>query len=232
MAKEEKERKRFKAVTEEVTAPVEERATPIEEIKEEEMEASKEKEAEIEEETPAEHGTHTLHVLPTDNISKDEAKHERGAFFKIFLITFFATLLAFLFAGGIYVYLNGVKSTKNIEATPTPQADISSSPTPEASPLANVDLTTFKIDVLNGNGGIGVATAAKNIIEKAGFKVDTVGNADNFNFTDTVIQVKPSVSADITSKLKDALSSNYSVKIGDALSASDSFDIVVTVGSK
>jgi hypothetical protein len=231
MAKEEKERKRFKAVTEEVMAPAEETATPIEEIKEEEMEASKEKEAEIEEETPAEHGTHTLHVVPTDNIS-DDVKQERGAFFKIFLITFLATLLAFLLAGGIYVYLNGVKNTKTIEVKPTPEANLTVSPAPQATPEANVDLTTFKIDVLNGNGGIGVATAAKNIIEKAGFKVDTVGNADNFNFTDTVIQVKPSVSADITSKLKDALSSNYSVKIGDALSATDSFDIVVTVGSK
>jgi hypothetical protein len=77
-----------------------------------------------------------------------------------------------------------------------------------------------------------VATALKNIIEKVGFKVASVGNADNFDFKDTLIQVKPSVAADVVAKLKSALANNYSVKIGDQLDPDSSYDIVITVGAK
>lgn len=176
-------------------------------------------------------------VTPTDNIDMNSKPGDGGAFLKIFLVTFFATLLAFLLAGGIYVYLsqtNKITNSKllmtNGASTPQPTQAPEVTATPLASPSA--DVSTFKISVLNGNGGIGVASAAKAIIEKNGFKVTNTGNADSFDFTDTLIQVKPSVSADVAAKLKNALMSNYSVKIGDPLDASDAYDIIVTVGSK
>lgn len=205
--KEEKKEKKFKAVTEEVsqTAPAE----------------------------PVISEPHPLAVTPTDNIDFKSKVSERGAFLKIFLVTFLATLLAFLLAGGIYVYFTGVKTPNGTSTVaPTPLPSQVPEVTPMASPSAAVDLSTFKVNVLNGNGGIGTATAAKNIIEKVGFKVSSVGNADNFNYTDTIIRVKSGVSADVVASLKSALASNYSVSIGDPLTADSSFDITVIVGSK
>jgi len=225
MADEEKKKHpRIKAVTEEVV-PEETVVAPQEVVPEEEP---------VNLIPPIEEKEHQhLTVRETDNIDLNSKNGESGVFVKFFLVTFFATLLAFLLAGGIYVYLTGVRPmslSQKQAATPTPMA--SSEPIPSSTPASNVDLTTFKINVLNGNGGVGVASGAKTVIEKAGFKVTNTGNADNFNFTDTMIQVKPSVSADIVAKLKNALSTNYSVKIGDPLSSTSSYDIVVTVGSK
>ncbi|HWA52273.1 MAG TPA: LytR C-terminal domain-containing protein [Patescibacteria group bacterium] len=225
MPKEEKEyKKKLRVVTEEVTAEPE---AKIEEVKQME--------------TPEE--TKIVEEVPVDEVSKDEPrfgvretqnidlnrKEERGAFVKIFFVTFFATLLAFLLAGGIYVYLTGIKGG-SVSPTPTPTTEAITEPTPTPTPTA--DLSTFKISVLNGNGGIGVATAAKAVIEKAGFTVTDVGNADNFNFTDTLVQVKSTVPSDVVEKIKNALSANYSVAMGDPLDANSNFDIVITVGSK
>lgn len=213
-----KEHHKFKAVTEEV-AP----GAP------QEMEAK----TEAEDSKPEEKEDKSFFgVTETKNIDLTSKVQEKGVFLKFFFVTFFATLLAFLLAGGIYVYLTGVRSTSSKQSAgiPVPEATQEPTPTPEASPSA--DLTTFKVSVLNGSGGIGVAGAGRDVIEKAGFKVSYIGNAPNFNFTDTVIQVKPSVGADVAAKLKDALSTKYSVTIGDPLTASDTYDIVVTVGSK
>lgn len=204
MPKKEEEKKKFKTVTEEVTP----------------VEVPEEKSGFV--------------VPETNNIDLTSKVAEKGVFLRIFLVTFLATLLAFLLAGGIYVYLTKTKALDsvkpNVSPTLTPLA--SSIPVATSTPQANVDLTTFKISVLNGSGGIGIATAAKQIIEKAGFKVASIGNAESFDFTDTIIQVKPGVEASVVAKLKDALSAKYSVKIGTSLDVANTYDIVVTVGSK
>jgi hypothetical protein len=221
MAEDEKKKKghhKFKAVTEEVAPSVPQ-----------EMETK----TEVEDSKPQEKEEKSFFgVTETKNIDLNSKVQERGVFLKFFLITFFATLLAFLLAGGIYVYLTGVRNSPRQlpEETPAPETTQAPTPTPEASPSA--DLSTFKVSVLNGNGGIGVAGAARDIIEKEGFRVSYIGNAPNFNFTDTEIQVKPSVGADVVAKLKDTLSADYSVTIGDPLAADNTYDIVVTVGSK
>ena len=208
-----KEQKKFKAVTEEVPTAEEKVKEVKENDKSEEM---------------------VLEVSETKNIDANGPSQERRVFLKFFLITFLATLLALIVAGGIYIYVTGMRRDGvgqiNNSQTPSPVEVPGKSPSP--SPSESMDLSTYKISVLNGSGGIGVATAAKNVIEKAGFKVTGVGNADNFNFSDTMIQVKASVSEDAIVKLKDALASYYSVVMGDALSSQSTFDVVVTVGSK
>ena len=208
MPAEEEKEKKFKAVTEEVTVP----------------DAPKPEDS-------------TLAVSETNNIVSEPStgKHDAGVFFKFFLLTFFATLLALALAGGIYVYFTGTNKslgTRPIVTSQTPTPVAIETPVPTASPSANVDLTAYKVSVLNGNGGIGTATAAKVIIEKAGFKVGYLGNADNFNFANTLIQVKTSVPASVVAILKNSLSSKYTVSIGDPLDPQSPYDIVVTVGGK
>ncbi len=209
----EKDKSKFKAVTEEVGQPEKTQEVLVGEPKEEKSDPS-------------------FIVKETNNITPSDFKQSKGVFLKFFLITFFATLLAMLLAGGIYVYLTGTKgigtrSVANETSTPLP----TSTPSSTSSPAPKVDFSTYKFSVLNGNGGIGVAGAAKAIVEKVGFKVSNLGNADNFAFTDTVIQTKTGVTGDAIDALKTALSAKYSVKIGTNLDSSNAYDIVVTVGS-
>lgn len=230
MPKEDKEKKRFKAVTEEVSPSLPEEKSENIEAPVEEKAEDKPQETEnidIVDEKPM------LSVRETDNYS-GEPKAEKGMFLKIFLVTFFATLMAFLLAGGVYVYLNGTKSLDGLtnETSKTPEPQASSQPEATGTPEANVDVSTYKISVLNGNGGIGVAGAAKTVIESGGFKVTNTGNAESFDFEETEISAKSGVPASVVAKLKDTLSSKYTVKIADSLPTTSSYDITVTVGSK
>lgn len=206
----EKEHKHFKAVTEEVLPEIEESSK---------TEAKK-----------------SFFVKETNNIISDpKLKEDGGIFFKFFLVTFFATLLALLLVGGIYVYITGIKNLPSVNVPKqTPLAIPSQTAIPTATPVASpsATLSTYKVSVLNGNGGIGVATAAKNIIEKAGFKVSYIGNADNFNFTDTLVQAKASVPQNVVDIVNASLTGSYSIKAGNQLDPADAYDIIVTVGSK
>lgn len=213
MPEDEKKKAKFKAVTEEIGQPEKTPDVLVHEQKKDSHDPS-------------------FVVKETNNITPSDFKQSKGVFVKFFLITFFATLLAMVLAGGVYVYLTGTKGigTRTVASettTPLP----TDTPSSTSTPAPKVDFSTYKFSILNGNGGIGVASAAKAIVEKAGFKVTNLGNADNFNFTNTMIQTKSSVTEDAIDTLKTSLSAKYSVKIGDNLDPASAFDIVVTVGS-
>jgi hypothetical protein len=53
-----------------------------------------------------------------------------------------------------------------------------------------VDKEHFSIQVLNGCGTPGLASATKAFLEKEGFKVVSLGNADSFNYQETVIKYR------------------------------------------
>ena len=162
----------------------------------------------------------------------DEPKSDIKLFVFVAVIT--AVVVAAL-AGGIYVYMTGTNNLENSPA-PTPESTVApeGSPvsSPESSPSAELELSEFKVQILNGSGKIGEAGKAKTLLEKAGFKVGNTGNAAAFDFTDSVIQIKNSVSEDVLDKVKSSLSSVYSVKIGDILDSDSDYDIVITVGSE
>lgn len=108
----------------------------------------------------------------------------------------------------------------------------SPSPSPEATGGAALDKAVVNIRILNGNGKVGVASAAKNFIEGKGYKVTSLGNAQNYDFAQTVIKLKESLA-----KYKDILisdlSDEYSVSVSDeALEATDSADVEITIGAK
>ena len=119
-------------------------------------------------------------------------------------------------------------SSGTIVATQTPEPTPTVTPTP--SPKA--DLNLLKVSVLNGSGKIGEAGKAKTLIEAKGFKVSNVGNAANYTFTDTVIELKETVPDEVFELIEASLAGTYSVKKGSALKANSQYDIVVTVGSK
>ena len=131
--------------------------------------------------------------------------------------------------GGVYFYQKGVNL--ELQASPTPEASIEPTLAPTASPSAKLDLTKFPINVQNGSGIAGTAGSAKDLLTKAGFKVSGTGNADNYDYTDTIIKAKTSVSADFVSKLTTTLSGMYSVAKAQTLPDTSKDDIIVIIGS-
>lgn len=135
--------------------------------------------------------------------------------------------------GGIIFYQKGV-NTINVDESPipvtSPTANVAT-PTPSASPSANVDISKFDVTVFNGSGIAGEAGKVKSLLVDAGFTVTSTGNAATYDYTKTIIKAKSTVSAGVIQKLKDALSKNYLLGDNQTLSSSATTDIQVVVGS-
>lgn len=238
---EKKKKKKFKPVIEEIV-PEDEQQSSIEteqqtqEIPQEQPEAE---ESKIE---------HPVHTYPTNDESLkvssiDKPKSESKGGFKLNLSFFFIMIAVAIFvavvSGALYVYFNGVTSLKmvGVEATPqatypptnTPLPTTVATPVPSVSPVA---VNTYSVSVLNGSGKAGEAGRAKALLEKAGFKVSRATNADSFDFEQTIVQAKASVSAEVIAKAIDSLKPTYTAVKSDALSPQSSYDIIVTVGAK
>ncbi|HLA03843.1 MAG TPA: hypothetical protein VJ065_01260, partial [Patescibacteria group bacterium] len=72
----------------------------------------------------------------------------------------------------------------------------------------------------------------KDFLESKGWTVEELGNADSYDFTNTVIRLKASFS-NFQDTLFEDLSSDYSVEVSDdILEATDSADIEVILGTK
>ncbi len=150
----------------------------------------------------------------------------------IFLVTIITALVVGFIAGGVYVYVSGVSNNTVSESTPTPSPVLTeTTPTAKPSPTPTVVPDSYKVSVLNGSGVIGAAGKVKSSLESSGFKVTGTGNAVNYNFKNTVVQVKASVPAGAVDLIKKALK-DYVVEDGDPLPASSTFDIVVTAGKE
>ncbi len=227
------EKRRIKPVIEEVVGDTPGEVEPVE---------AHEHKAEVAEPETVEHNhdhghehshEQEVHVHETKpEYGREETKSDIKLFVMVAVIT---ALVVAALAGGIYVYLTGTKDN-GVTPSPTPEVNIILDNSPEASPESsssgNIKLSEYKVQVLNGSGKIGEAGKAKTLLEDAGFKVKTTGNAESFDFTDTIIQVKNSVSEDVLGKVENSLSSAYSVKTGDILTADSDFDIIITIGSK
>lgn len=160
----------------------------------------------------------SLLSLPKANLPKKEVF--------IFLSSF---LLSFL----LFIVLSSLNVQKFItlpmKATPTPTtvpSPIPATPTPSPS-IARKDL---KIKVLNGSGIAGKATVVKNILKEKGYEEILTDNADNYDFTTTVIQVKKNqtgISEMVKTDLKDNVVSPKIAELDDKETA----DVVITFGT-
>lgn len=118
--------------------------------------------------------------------------------------------------------------------TPTP---IKSGPTPTPKPTLNpvdpasgLDRSDLSVEVLNGNNVAGAAGKASDFLKSLGYKVVSVGNADNFDYQSIVIEVK-SAKSSFLPLLKKDLSASYTIGSTSAdLSATSSADALVIVG--
>ena len=120
-------------------------------------------------------------------------------------------------------------------ATPTSIPNVTTAPT--AAPTVNpVDSTTgldrskLSVTVQNGSGEAGVAGKGADALKRLGYNVTGTGNADNFDYTNVVIQVKNS-SSDYLDLLKTDLGLSYTIGTTSAdLPDSFSTDALVIIG--
>ena len=146
-------------------------------------------------------------------------------------------VILIIIGGLVFAYVRGIGPFANInnlvKSSPSPTPEIVElAPTPEASPSPLVDKASAKVRVLNGSGETGKAATVKAFLETAGWKVASIGNADNSDFTQTEVRVKDKFSTFSDVMISD-LSGKYSATANsEVLEASDSADIEVTVGTK
>lgn len=117
--------------------------------------------------------------------------------------------------------------TPTVKATPTPGKV---TPTPTGS-TSSLDRSNLKVAVLNGSGVAGAATKASDALKKLGYDVVSSGNADNYDYASTVIQVKSTKKAYL-SQLKSDLSDSYTIGAATADYTGTDADAVVIVGKQ
>lgn len=137
--------------------------------------------------------------------------------------------LSLLFLVGVFIFIfTHQKSTSPQITSPSQSVTI----TPTSIPtIVSKNSQDYKIKILNGTGTAGEATKISELLAKNNFKVESTGNAANYDFTQTQLEVKSSVTESIINSIKESLGKNYSPKILDSnLSESSEFDIIITTG--
>jgi hypothetical protein len=132
--------------------------------------------------------------------------------------------------------------TENL-LSPTPETDVASvSATPSSSTATPsekeekeetpLDLTKYKIKVLNGSGKVGEAARLSDFLKEKGYRVEELGNAENYDYEETVVQTKQGVEERYREKLDKDLENRYIIITGEQLEESSLADLVITVGQK
>jgi hypothetical protein len=130
-------------------------------------------------------------------------------------------------AGGGYYYYQSSKSTKSEKKDEVTVTTVSETPEPTEEPVVK---DAFKIEVLNGSGITGKAGEVQTLLEDADFIVDSTGNADNYDYEETVIEAGGNVPVAWTDELKATLEKDYKVKSSVEKKDEDSDIVTVIVG--
>lgn len=101
----------------------------------------------------------------------------------------------------------------------------------EASDSAEIDLSQYSIEILNGSGTPGVAGELEGVLEDAGYNVTTTGNADSYDFKKTQVNYKASVSSEFKKALDKSLKSIYADIVEEELDSSSEVDVQIIVGT-
>ncbi|MEA3355433.1 MAG: LytR C-terminal domain-containing protein [Patescibacteria group bacterium] len=155
---------------------------------------------------------------------------------KTLIIAFIVTLtLGALITGGILVQRNALQN--NLKPSPSPLIVASPNPTPSPSPSPSpepeieVTLSDYKILVLNGTGGRGVAGTVKDILEAKDFVEIIADNADELDHQKTSVQLKTNTPETVWTIIERSLNSDYDlIKNQTPLTDDNEYDVIITVG--
>lgn len=129
----------------------------------------------------------------------------------------------------IFVILGLIVNSRFNTSKLDPTASDISTVIPTAIPTINFD--TLKIQVLNGSGIARQAAEASDLLFQNKFKVTNTGNALNYDFVTTEIQVKNSIPTSVTDLIIKSFERDYNSTISATkLSDSDEYDIKIITG--
>ena len=143
----------------------------------------------------------------------------------LFLVAFVLSFLFFYLLSNLKLSLPSFSFSKSSTKVKTSILSPTSLPTPTPS-FKKEDL---KIKILNGSGTAGKAGEVKDILKNKGYQEILTGNADDFDYKQSELQVKKSKSEAITmvqTDLKDYVSSFKQT----ALDEKEAADVLVIVG--
>lgn len=137
-----------------------------------------------------------------------------------------------LVAGGaILLVAGGNLKMPSIGAKPTPTPTATAAPTPTPV-LETTKKEELSIQVLNGSGTPGEAGKMKTFLEKKGYTVKDTGNADNYDYEATEIQIKSGKEA-IYKLLETDLKEDYNLSSSPATLSDDvPYDVRIVVGKE
>lgn len=169
----------------------------------------------------------------------------------IYVIIFLIIIVVFFLTRNLFFGSNKQKEKPNITPTPTEFQFPTDTPTPAVSltPEAEkpttaptiksvnpvdqstgLDRSTLSIEIQNGSGVTGAAAKGSDVLKGFGYKVSSIGNADNENYENVTIQVK-STKTNFLALLKKDLGFSYTVGSTSAdLSSDSTADAVVIIG--
>src|SRR3989338_10330237 len=158
--------------------------------------------------------------LPSMSISKRDVFMFVTSFIVSFLIIYFGPKV-------LSSFTNTSRESKPITLAPTAGPKESE---PTVAPTPNFKKEELKIKILNGSGTVGKATEVKDILKEAGYVDILTGNADNFDYTVTEIQIKKDKKAAFE-LLKNDLKKNISLKTPTILDEDDAADVILIIGT-
>lgn len=103
-------------------------------------------------------------------------------------------------------------------------------PPPTVTPTPSYKKADLKIKVLNGAGTAGKATEVKNLLKNKGYQEIITGNADNYEYDKTAVEIKKEFSA-VFSVLKEDLKDYVTLSTSSTLDDKDASDIIITIGA-
>lgn len=143
-------------------------------------------------------------------------------------------VVAGIIIGGIILYRRSQSQETGVAVIPSEstsaEEEVTPIPTVEPTPTVELDRTEVSIKILNGTGIPGAAGEMAEVLEAAGWQGIKTGNADSYDYEQSVIQIKES-KKDYLSLLVADLSSDYSIsEETEVLAADADFDVLITLG--
>lgn len=217
----------------EASVTIEVEQTEDEAAKSETVEAENPDQTETtEEETPKEPEQSPEGILPPVNSSLDELGDDSGSSFgwkKVFVFTGVAAIIGFLIVGGFLYFQKNYKFNLSKTTDSNKSIEIAN---PTAAPTkVPVDKEAYVIEIQNGSGIAGEGARVKETLEAAGFKVGLVGNADNSNYTDTIIKVNDEVTKGYIEALTKTLEERGSVGDLGKITTGQDGQVIIILGS-
>lgn len=129
--------------------------------------------------------------------------------------------------------------TESVE-TPTPEESPTDSPTatptgakttPAPTLSGGLDRSDLSIEIQNGSGVAGAATKMSDKLKALGYDISSTGNADNFDYEETIIQVTSAKKAYLDILEKD-LSDDYTIESATADLTGPDADAIIIIGKE